>query len=320
MNITHLQSFCTPVHNTLIEVTDNEQRRWLFATDGHRAVGFQTNEITTNLEDKTSSKVALARNILQTERKYFFLNRQRFMAFLHASEEKEECSECQDTGMMTCMACGGDGTVECSECEGSGVTYNDCDECDGSGKKQEDCDECDGKGKTECECDECSATGTHEYDCDQCGGTGFEDDEEEKKCRECVDGKVEGDCEYCTEGKIEESCSYCDEGQVEKDCSDCDDGQVEKDCQECDCGNVECGECDENHEQECDECGDEEADRGKIYGQTFNLEFFRDLSMDFFDEIAPGTDRYEPIIIRGKGRMAFVMPMNVSDCAKEYIP
>lgn len=311
MNVASLRNFCTSNHSTLIELYKNGER-WLFATDGHRAIGFRTNEFASNIEESTSSKTSCVKDLFEATREFKPLRRQRFMVFLHLLEDEDkECGECSGSGRVPCSDCDGDGTIECSECEGCGNVYSDCDECDGYGKKSSDCEECGGTGKDKCDCDECGGTGKHEDDCEECGGSGFEDDEETKKCSACTSGKVENDCEYCTDGVIEDDCSNCEEGQVEDDCEHCEDGRVERDCEDCDCGSVECHTCDsdEDHTVECSDCDEEKKDAGVIYNKVFDLDLIKDLSMDYFDEVSPSSSNEEPLALRGKGVQAFIMPM-----------
>ncbi len=313
MDVTNLRNFCTDKYPTLIELYKNEER-WLFATNGCRAVGVRTNEFASNLEDSTTDKTRGIKDLFEANREFNPLNRQRFMVFLHLLEKEDKpCSSCKDSGRITCPECGGEGTIECFECEGSGTIYDDCNECDGSGRKTSDCDKCDGTGKDNCECEECSGSGKRENDCDACEGSGFEDNEGTIECSACnANGKIESECECCTNGTIEEDCEDCEDGRVEEDCEDCEDGRVERDCDDCDCGSVECHECDHDHTVDCDDCNEEKKDIGVIHNQTFDLALLKDLSMDYFEEISPSRFMSDPMIIKGKGVQAFIMPINVN--------
>lgn len=339
MDVLHLKAFRKlPQYDEFIEVY-NAGNRWLFATNGYRAVGLKTFE--SSLDVRISSTKATSIVGYFSNRTYSKLNTQHFMAWLF--NEDEACDVCSGTHKIECEDCNGDGECECEECNGSGQISEDCEECDGDGKKSEDCEECDGSGKTgdECDvcegsgknkqdCDECSCTGKREVDCDECDGSGEEDSDEEDHtkstpCSNCTKGKVEEDCPYCEEGYIENDCEECDEGRIEHDCEHCDDGKVENDCEECDCGQiendckdcegtgqVECNECDENQEQGCKLCSSE--DRGKIFENVINLELIKDLSMDYFDEISIDPhSKTEPIIFRGEGLMAVIMPMRIRE-------
>ena len=103
---------------------------------------------------------------------------------------KEEHSDCNASGTISCEVCT-DGT--CTECDGSG--HSDCGICQGTGK----CNLCNGNPSSRYngKCRICSSTGKCKYcnngkkDCNSCYGL--------KKCVECF-GKHTRKCGNCVEG------------------------------------------------------------------------------------------------------------------------
>lgn len=90
------------------------------------------------------------------------------------------CSECRDTGKVSCkVCCNGYRSRKCSNCGGDGKVevlsadldgkYVQCGECDGDGVKKEVHTECDSSGSIKCK--ECLG-GNKDVECSSCNGEG----------------------------------------------------------------------------------------------------------------------------------------------------
>lgn len=308
MNVSHLKKYCNDRFNKFIEVKSDDGFRWLFASNGQRAIGLKTTETSDNIssgfcEDAVSNHPNIIKEFF--DREFTKLDSQGFMAWLFS---KSSCNRCNGKRIIHCENCDNTGRTECYGCEGSGTDRNECSECDGSGIDKNECEKCNGSGTVEEECNECDGTGKSEVECEECDGNGTLDDGTD--CSDCEDGTKEEDCEYCENGKVECDCSDCEDGYTEEDCEYCEEGYIENECSDCDAsGEVECEDCDGLLEVKCPECID---DIGKITdgekSSVIDLKFLKDLSRGFFEEISIGKSERDAIIFRNNNTMAIVMP------------
>lgn len=309
MNIDHLKLFRgLPRYENFIEVRSNNDGRWLFATNGFRAIGLKTDLVPDNIAtDKNAEKNSSSLK-QYFDRKFQKLDSQGFMTWLFSTDE---CKVCNGTLKVSCDTCCGTGITECDDCDGTGTTQVECDTCEGSGTRRVKCENCDSNGKVKDDCGECDATGKVKCDCDVCDGAGTMDDGSD--CSECTDGETEESCEYCDDGKVEDDCPDCDDGYQDECCDDCDDGHVEDDCGECDSGELECPECDGRLEHKCPECKDVGKITNEKQSAVIDLNFLKDLSRGFFEEISIADSGEEAIVFRGQNIMAIVMPKKVDE-------
>lgn len=310
MNIDHLKLFRgLPRYENFIEIRSENAGRWLFATNGFRAIGLKTDLVPDNIAtDKNSEKSASSLK-QYLDRKFQKFDSQGFMAWLFSTNE---CKVCNGTLKVSCDTCGGAGVTECDDCDGNGTAEAECDTCNGNGTHSVKCENCDSNGKVKNDCSECDATGKVKCDCEECDGAGTLDDGSD--CSECDNGETEEDCEYCDGGTVEDDCPDCEDGYQEESCDDCNEGQVESDCGSCDSGETECPECDGHLEHECPECN---KDVGKItngkQSSVIDLNFVKDLSRGFFEEVSIADTEGEAIVFRGQDIMAIVMPKRVDE-------
>lgn len=302
MNINQLRSFRKlPQHNKLIEIYVHGHGRWLFATDGNRAVGIKTDQYIgfDAMEDRHSNAANTISGYFS--RNFKKLNSQHFMSWLFS---ENICSKCKGTKKIVCSTCDGEGSYDCEECSGNGKRQTRCKECDGNGTCRVNCDKCDADGEVEEVCNECDGTAKVTKECSECDGSG---EDEGGSCSSCDgEGEIEKDCDDCDDGKIQVTCTDCDgDGKVDEDCENCDCGEVEEDCDDCD-GNstIECDDCDNNYQEDCKEC----LDLGRLFEiATLDLKLVKDLGMSMFTEVSV-IDAREAVVFRGDGVMAVVMP------------
>ena len=80
---------------------------------------------------------------------------------LDPPDHKTYCDRCDDTGLVPCQTCGGDGTVpnDCQHClQADGTRHGGCWECPNDSETA--CDTCDGRGDVLCrDCPTCRHCG-----------------------------------------------------------------------------------------------------------------------------------------------------------------
>lgn len=198
-------------------------------------------------------------------------------------------------------------TVEdCSVCHGSG---DYCSECNDTGSVSCPSNNCN-NGVTEVECQQCDLTNRVETECRVCGGTGYS---VEKQCIKCEGrGEYESDgrlvrCDVCDNGVYKEMCQNCGiDGSVMEDCPKCGgQGVIKKgSCEVCSkhntsSGTVPCETCNNGEESiQCENCAGagemKKVESVKIVEESEKINKKNDVDLYNFTYNPPSRD--EPLI------------------------